>query len=302
MGLAQILVATDFSSVADTALARAIALAQIHGCGVTLVYAQSIVDEQALSDKDGAAARELGELAKELHADEKREMEARIERFRAAGVPIKTVMRGGPPGEVVAQVAAEIKADLVVIGTHGRTGISRFLLGSAAEQIIRRCACNVLVSRGTAPAHAQYTKIAVATDFSPSSDYSLSSALAIAAPTAPVHVVHAWQFPVGWGLGLFAGRTKASQTLREAITRSAQTRGEQLVAAHKGDRHEFHFDLVEGPPASVITSFAERGGFDLIAIGTHGYRPLERFLLGSVAEATVRHAHCSVLIAHPPRL
>ena len=63
-----------------------------------------------------------------------------------------------------------------------------------------------------------------------------------------------------------------------------------------------HVDLVQGPPASVITHAAERGGHDLIAIGTHGHRGFRRLLLGSVAESTIRHAPCSVLVVHsaPP--
>jgi nucleotide-binding universal stress UspA family protein len=59
-----------------------------------------------------------------------------------------------------------------------------------------------------------------------------------------------------------------------------------------------HIELVQGPPASVITHAAERGGHDLIAIGTHGHRGFRRLLLGSVAESTIRHAPCSVLVVH----
>ena len=50
----------------------------------------------------------------------------------------------------------------------------------------------------------------------------------------------------------------------------------------------------------MITETAERGGYDLIVVGSHGHRGFRRLLLGSVAESTVRHAHCSVLVVHGP--
>jgi hypothetical protein len=62
--------------------------------------------------------------------------------------------------------------------------------------------------------------------------------------------------------------------------------------------HPLHVQLIQGPPASVITDAAEQGAHDLIAIGTHGHRGFRRLLLGSVAESVIRHAPCSVLVAH----
>ena len=78
----------------------------------------------------------------------------------------------------------------------------------------------------------------------------------------------------------------------------AKAQADKLVAAHAGLGHPLHVELVQGPPASVITHAAERGGHDLISIGTHGSRGFRRLLLGSVAESTIRHAPCSVLVAH----
>ena len=59
-----------------------------------------------------------------------------------------------------------------------------------------------------------------------------------------------------------------------------------------------HVELLQGPPASVVTAAAERGGHDVIAVGTHGHRGFRRLLLGSVAEDVIRHANCSVFVVH----
>jgi nucleotide-binding universal stress UspA family protein len=87
-------------------------------------------------------------------------------------------------------------------------------------------------------------------------------------------------------------------TVRDAVLSGAKVQGDQLVAANANLGRPLHIELVQGPPASVITHAAERGGHDLIAIGTHGHRGFRRLLLGSVADSTIRHAPCSVLVAH----
>jgi nucleotide-binding universal stress UspA family protein len=87
-------------------------------------------------------------------------------------------------------------------------------------------------------------------------------------------------------------------TVRDAVVTSAQAQADKLVAAQAALGHPLHVDLIQGPPASVVTHAAEKGGHDLIAIGTHGHRGFRRLLLGSVAESVIRHAPCSVLVAH----
>jgi nucleotide-binding universal stress UspA family protein len=83
-------------------------------------------------------------------------------------------------------------------------------------------------------------------------------------------------------------------TVRDAVLASAKTQADKLSAEHS----DVHIELVQGPPASVITETAERRGHDLIVIGSHGHRGFRRLLLGSVAESTVRHAACSALVVH----
>jgi nucleotide-binding universal stress UspA family protein len=86
--------------------------------------------------------------------------------------------------------------------------------------------------------------------------------------------------------------------VRDAVLNGVRAQADKLEHSFAGFEHPLRVELVQGPPASVITHAAERGGHDLIAIGTHGHRGFRRLLLGSVAESVIRHAPCSVLVAH----
>ena len=197
----------------------------------------------------------------------------------------------------LAAAAVEHRAELIVIGTHGHTGVSRFLLGSVASSTIRHATCDVLIVRGDAK-RALYEKPLVATDFSPASSKAIAHTADVIVAAAKIDIVHAWQLPAGsWGATLLGQARFPWSTVRDAVLASAQTQADKLVAEHGPG---FHVELVQGPPAQVITETAERGGHDLIIVGAHGNRGFRRLLLGSVAESTVRHAHCSVLVVHGP--
>lgn len=84
--------------------------------------------------------------------------------------------------------------------------------------------------------------------------------------------------------------------MRDGLREHVQAQGRALVEAHHGNGLTVRFEAVESPPAFAIQEWLEHDGFDLIAMGSRGRRGLERLVLGSVAEKTVRHASCSVLV------
>jgi len=295
--IGHILVATDLSPHADVAQSRAVALAAREGARLTLLHVSvAATSVPAMAEVESAAALELAAVAADLEREVAAQLAERATWARAAGVEPATETRHGHPDEVIVQVADELGVDLLVIGTHGRTGLTRFLLGSVAEHIVRRAGCDVLVARGPA-ADGVFHKALVATDFSPSSAQSLEAALVLS--DGPIDLVHAWQYPVGtWGMHVLADRTPAMQTLREALVTGAEQKGAELVRTYADRGRPMHFHIEQGPSANVVTELADKGRYDLIALGTHGYRGFRRFLLGSVAEAVMRHAPCSVLVTH----
>jgi nucleotide-binding universal stress UspA family protein len=129
----RILVPIDFSETSDYALDYAIDLAQQLGAKVTVMHAYEVpiygIPEGAMIVSSETAAK-LADAAKDA-------LESAVESRRSKGVAIETELRMGPPVDEVNDVARRIEADLIVMGTHGRRGIARALLGSVAENVIR---------------------------------------------------------------------------------------------------------------------------------------------------------------------
>jgi nucleotide-binding universal stress UspA family protein len=286
----------DLSVPSDQALDRAAAIALQNNAELVMVNAQA--DDAPIENLDNAALEQLGQVSAAMRAEEARRLVAKHDDLKARGVRVELVNEKGAPGEVIARIAEERGAELIVVGTHGHTGIQRFLLGSVATAVLRHAPCDVLVCRGSA-SPSPFGKPLVATDFSPAAARALRNAAALTAPNAPIEVIHAWQLPAGsWGATLLGQTRFPWSTVRDAVLAGAKSQADKLTSAYARSGHPIHVELVQGPPASVITHAAERGGHDLIAIGTHGHRGFRRLLLGSVAESVIRHAPCSVLVAH----
>jgi nucleotide-binding universal stress UspA family protein len=296
MPITSIVAGVDLSPSSDQALERAAAIAQLRGAKLVIVHA--LADDAPIANVGNEMLEKLGEVSAAVRAEAARQLADRLERLSARGIDAELASPVGPPGEVIAQVAKERGSELIVIGTHGLTGISRFLLGSVASAVLRHAPCDVLVCRGTS-GPSPFVRPLVATDFSPTAARALRDAAELCAPGVAIEIIHAWQLPAGsWGATLLGQARFPWSTVRDAVLASAREQADQLVSHHTSLGHPLHVELVQGPPASVITHAAERGGHDLIAIGTHGLRGFRRLLLGSVAESTIRHAPCSVLVAH----
>lgn len=294
MKLNTILAGADISVPSDHAIDRAAALAAQHGAKLVLVHAVSA--DAAIDDKD--VAQQLGEVTAAMQLEVTRRLSEKVEELRAQGIDTEIETPQGPAGEVVAQVARKHAAELIVVGTHGHTGISRFLLGSVATAILRHAPCDVLVCRGNAN-KLPFRRPLVAMDFSAASKRALRHTARVAQPNAPIEVLHAWQLPAGsWGASFFGVDRFPWSQIRDAVVQSAKLKGEKVLTESASLGHPLHLELVQGAPTPVITHAAERGGYDLISVGTHGHGGFRRLLLGSVAEGVIRHAPCSVLVAH----
>jgi nucleotide-binding universal stress UspA family protein len=135
--VATLVAAVDFSKPARKAYDAALGLARDLGASIVLVYAFDPMPKAGVRDPIGQAKVEVDEA--EWDALRKEWASA------AKGVKVETVGRPGKPADVVAQVVAETKAALVVVGSHGRTGLKRAVLGSVAEAIVRTSKVPVVV-------------------------------------------------------------------------------------------------------------------------------------------------------------
>lgn len=137
----RILTPVDGSQPSDTAADHAIALARDADATLSVV---SVVDVEALS----AARLDTEALLDGYEAEAERHVAAVAERARGSGVDVETaVVRGTPYRSILDRVDA-VDADLVVMGSHGRRGLERYLLGSTTERVLRLCPIPVLVLRG----------------------------------------------------------------------------------------------------------------------------------------------------------
>lgn len=134
--------AVDFSEPSRFALYQAADLAKRDGAELLLVHVYEI--PQPAGELLVAAADLTGPAAAEA---EKAMAGWVAEAARLSGAPVRTRLLAGQPALEVTQAAREAGCDLVVVGTHGRTGVKRLVLGSVAERIVREAHCDVLVAR-----------------------------------------------------------------------------------------------------------------------------------------------------------
>ena len=297
MALTTIVVGCDLSQGSDVALDRAIQLAEQHRAKIIVVHAQA--DDAPIEHVNNEMLKQLGEVTAAVRVVEARELASRLATIEKRGLAADVISRVGPPAEVLIAAAAEHKAELIVVGTHGRTGLARILIGSQATEVIRISTIDVLVCRGTTT--GPFAKPLVAHDFSPAATIALEHTAALCPPRTPIEVVHAWQLPAGsWGATLLGQARFPWNTVRDAVVAGAKGQADKILAAAEAAGHDVHVELVQGAPTDVLTATAAKGGHDLVAVGAHGHRGMRRLLLGSVAESTIRHAPCSVLVVHGP--
>lgn len=150
----RILVPTDFSACAAAALDYAVALARPLGAEIHVCHCSTLPDYDVanqVSPSMRAAATGLVQQLGELFKHSREEMAQVLDHHRGQGVTLSDSYVEGYPDEGIVQRAREWGADLIVIGSHGRKGLSRALLGSVAEHVLRHAPCPVLVVHKDAP-------------------------------------------------------------------------------------------------------------------------------------------------------
>jgi len=211
----------------------------------------------------------------------------------------------GYPRSGLSGYAKEWHADLIMAGSHGRSAIGRFLLGSVAQGILRTASCSVEIVRAASggPMPSSHPmRILLTTD---GTDFSLAAAHSVVTRPWPAGTV--FRILSAEELVVVESPMAASSlsaiypaTLLEELMADAHSRA---VSAAEGTRAIFKQAGVTaldeqmiptGDPRAVILDAARAWPADLIVLGSHGRRGLDRFLMGSVAESVAIHAHCSV--------
>jgi glycine betaine transporter len=143
MSVQHILVPVDFSPYSDQAITYAMALAGKLQARVTLLH---VIHEIPIGVGDMATALPYSYM-QELEAEVQRSLEEQLKGVQRAGIRGDIMVLHGVPFQTIVDVAREQQIDLIIMGTHGRTGLSHVLLGSVAEKVVRLAHCPVLVTR-----------------------------------------------------------------------------------------------------------------------------------------------------------
>ncbi len=284
--LARILVPTDFSPPSDAALAYAAGLGATFGARLDLLHVATVrVLPPHMADAGEAAAEALRDLSTRLSAGD-----------RLRGVTGRVTESPDPAAEI-ARLAAASPSDLIVMGTHGRSGLAHLVVGSVAEKVVSTAPCPVLtVHRPPGGAGVRFDRILVPTDFSDASDGALDCARRMAAPFgASIHLLHVLEdLRIDGPLGAEIFVSEAADTRGARLKEARERLSQRLAAGDRRDRPATG-EVIFGHCAGVIAEYADDNGFDLIVMGTHGRTGLRHLIMGSVAERVVRNAVCPVL-------
>lgn len=202
----------------------------------------------------------------------------------------------GVPWQCICEVAeADPEIDLVVLGTEGRTGMKKLLLGSVAEKVVRHAPCSVLAVRGK-NGTATFAHILCAVDFSPSAREAMKLAARLAEPGG-LGIVLAHVLEISSRISGAPAFAEPIETAEGAATKhleelAAELRTKTRVPVATRTR-------TGSPAAQVLSLLDAEPSFDLVVVGSHGRTGLSRTILGSVSERIVRHAPCPVLVTRP---
>lgn len=289
----RILCPVDFSTFARHALDHAEVLARWYEAELVVLHVSPAMPTMFAPDPAMNAAT-LGVFDKETLRRDLREFVG--ETKASKGAP-EIVLRSGAAATEILRYAADTTTDLVVLGTHGRTGFEHFMLGSVTEKVVRKAFCPVL----TVPPRAElqpegplFGRILCGVDFSETSDEAVWHALSLAQEAkGRLTLLHVLEWMPDRSLAEYPQFDL--EQYRRSLVSDARTRLEALVPEEARNWCEAEARVAYGKPYQEILRIAKEEAADLIVTGTHGSGPLDRMLFGSTAQHLVRQAACPVL-------
>lgn len=213
------------------------------------------------------------------------------------------VYRGSPATELLAK-ADEWGADLVVVGSHGRSALGRFILGSVSQKVVTEAHCSVRIARGSEDQTDSGQRIMVAVDGSPCSMAAVQAVTERAwGPGADAYVVTVYDLITPTAVGQFIPPVVSMvQEGNEGLRKRAQAIAEKAAEELRQSGLATSTIVGAGDPKHVLLEEAQSLAVDSIFVGARGLTRVDRFLLGSVSAAIAARAHCSVEVVRPRSL
>ncbi|MFN8632681.1 MAG: universal stress protein [Chloroflexota bacterium] len=285
-----ILVPLDGSALADRAVPFAATIAEKAGWSLLLLRAVNAHD----------ARSEVA--AQQLRTEAQQALNTTAEALQAKGLDVVTLVADGPPEPTILATVADKEIGLVVMSTHGRSGLGRFVYGSVTDTILRHATVPVL----TIPPHgidawatAGRVKIMVPLDGSELSRAALGPACELAdALGGSILLASVVVFP---SASMYAeGYVYVDPDPDQNVLAEARTELQQLADTLRTEGRPVEVCASYGSPYFGITSIARDNDADLIVMATHGRGGMTRALLGSVATAMIRQTEIPIMLVRPP--
>jgi nucleotide-binding universal stress UspA family protein len=291
--LRRLLCPVDFSPFSERALRQSAAIARWFESEITVLY----VEEPLISSARSEAASKRG-VPGPSGIDELREFVA-----STIGAVPKVTPRA-TDGDAVAKILEEARrtaADLIVMGTQGRTGLSRLVLGSVAERVLRQADCPVMTIPPAAESAAPdvfepFNPILCASDFSPACLRALDVAMAMAQEAdAKLILLHAFELPP-----IIEGYPPATATAMatgdvDGLRSDAKTRLERALPRDADLRFKPEILVEQAAARDAILGAARQQNVKLIAMGAQARGTLDRLIFGSTTRSVIQAAACPVL-------
>ena len=273
----KILVCTDGSPDSEGAITAALNLAKTTGSTLYLLEVLFYLAGYELQAPDTLAPPMVNlELMQAQETAAKERLEAWKAEAAGEGVTLEPRVRSASSAyEGILEEAGELRPDLIIMGRHGYTGLTRLLMGSVTARVIGHSPCNVLVVPREVP--LSFKRLLVASDGSPFSDAAWTEALSLAKTM---------------GSDLIGVSVAASDRDIPAATQAV--RGLEESASQQGIALDTMIPM--GRPEEGIVKAADFKAASLIIVGSHGRTGIKRLLMGSVAERVIGDAKCPVLV------
>jgi len=287
-----ILVPTDGSEHAELAARHGLGLAERFDATVHVV---GVVDVAAAAGPFDAGGVDDA-FVDRLEAEAESAIDA-VEALADSDAAVETAVLEGEPGEAIVDYIDEAGIDVVAMGTRGRRGLRRFVTGSVTEHVVRSAHVPVVTVRRTDQAPVtDYERVLVTTDGSEHAEAAVDHAVAVAdAYDATLHVLSVVDISAA-----AAGPTAAPPVdLLDQLRERGAEATERIAERTRDAGVETVTEVREGFPGPGVLDYADEADVDLIAMGTHGRTGVDRLLLGSTTERTIRRATVPVMSVHP---
>jgi nucleotide-binding universal stress UspA family protein len=305
----KILVPLDGSSLAEQALRPAIELARPFavqsGQGHLLLLHVPVYDQTAIPLPAGSGLywTDGDNSSMEKQRDARRRATEYLQTLRicheSPRLAVSTKVVDGDVAGIIVDMAEDHDIDLIVMATHGRSGLSRWMLGSVTERVLHSAPCPVLTVRSDVPIR----HMLITLDGSPLSEKVLEPALAAAekfnCEITLLHVEQPADYSPDFVTQLESVEPGLGEQYLQDISNQPDVYLDRLLNQLRPRDLPLKGAITGGPVVQTILEYAERQDVDLIAMSTHGRTGLQRWVYGSVTEKVLRHSPCAMLIVRP---